>query len=212
MDVAVKICGLTDDAGVAAAVEHGAAYVGFVFFPPSPRSMEPARVAEMIDGLPEDVTAVGLFVDPTDADLDAVLREVRLGLIQLHGRESPDRVRDIRLEFGLPVMKAFGVSGPDDLTGAEAYLDVADMFLFDAKPPKEATRPGGNAESFEWSLMKGWCHDVPWLLAGGLTPANVAEAIRVSGAPGVDVSSGVEAAPGRKDPALIAAFLKAVHA
>lgn len=206
----VKICGLTDPDAVAAAVEGGATHLGFVFFPPSPRHVEPWEAAELCDGLPDDITVVGLFVDPTDDEVDAVMQQVRLGMIQAHGSETPERVDALRLEFGMPVMKALGVSGPDDLDAARTYLGVADMLLFDAKPPKDADRPGGNATAFDWAIMKGWTdRETPWLLAGGLTPANVAEALRVSGAWGVDVSSGVEAAPGEKDPALITAFLDA---
>lgn len=209
----IKICGLTDHDAVAAAVEGGATHLGFVFFARSPRAVEPWEAADLCDGLPEDVDVVGLFVDPTDDEINAVMQQVRLTLLQLHGSESPERVEAVRQEFGMPVMKAIGVSGPDDLEAAKAYLGVADMLLFDAKPPKDSDRPGGNATAFDWSLMTGWTdRETPWLLAGGLTPATVAEALRASGAPGVDVSSGVERAPGDKDPALIAAFLDAVYA
>lgn len=208
----VKICGLTDPDAVAAAVEGGASHLGFVFFPPSPRAVEPWEAAELCDGLPEDVAVVGLFVDPTDDEINAVMQQVRLDLIQLHGHETPERVEAVRQEFGMPVMKALGVSEAADLEAARTYLGVADMLLFDAKPPKGAERPGGNAVAFDWSLMSAWTDcETPWLLAGGLTPATVAEALRISGAPGVDVSSGVETAPGEKDPDLILAFLDAVY-
>ncbi|MFA7431420.1 MAG: phosphoribosylanthranilate isomerase, partial [Rhodospirillaceae bacterium] len=181
---------------------------GLVFFPKSPRFVTPGQAAHLIDGVPDEVTIVGLFVDPTDDDINTVMQQVRLGMLQLHGSESPERVEALRQEFGLPAMKAIGVSGPEDLTAAEAYVGVADMLLFDAKPPKDADRPGGNATSFDWSIMKAWTdRTTPWLLAGGLTPDNVAEALEISGADGVDVSSGVETAPGEKDPALIEKFL-----
>lgn len=206
----VKICGLTDHDAVAAAVEHGASHLGLVFFPPSPRNVSPDEAADLMDGVPDEVTITGLFVDPSDDDVNAVMQRVRLGLLQLHGSETPERVDALRLEFGLPVMKCIGVSCAADLEAAKPYLGVADMLLFDAKPPKDADRPGGNAQSFDWSIMKAWTDTTtPWLLAGGLTPDNVAEALRVSGAPGVDVSSGVEKAPGEKDPALIVKFLEA---
>jgi phosphoribosylanthranilate isomerase len=211
MPIDVKICGLTDDESVEAAVESGAAYLGFVFFPKSPRFIPPGEVAMLLEELPDDVKTVGLFVDPTDEEIDAVMQQIRLDMVQRHGTESPERVEDIRQEFAVEAIKAFGISSAEDLKAAEPYIDVADMLLFDAKPPKDADRPGGNAVSFDWSIMKAWTHPTPWLLAGGLTAANVAEAVRQSGAPGVDVSSSVERAPGEKDPALIRAFLEAVE-
>lgn len=211
MAAVAKICGITDEDALVAAVEGGAAYVGLVFFPPSPRSLTPEAASDLIDGLPEDVTVVGLFVDPTDADLDAVLNHVRLGMIQLHGQESPQRVEQVRAEYGTPVIKAIGVAGPDDLVRAEAYADSADMLLFDARPPEGADRPGGHGLPFAWDVMRQWRRtDVPWMLAGGLTPGTVAEAIHASGAEIVDVSSGVEREKGVKDPALVTAFLDAV--
>lgn len=211
MAAVAKICGITDEDALVAAVEGGAAYVGLVFFPPSPRALLPEDAAQMLDGLPEDVAAVGLFVDPTDDELDAVLNHVRLGMVQLHGQESPERVEQIRTEYALPVMKALGIAGPEDLERAEAYADSADMLLFDAKPPAGADRPGGHGLSFPWALMRQWRRtDVPWMLAGGLTPDNVAQAIHESGADMVDVSSGVEREKGVKDPELILAFLDAV--
>lgn len=215
MSTLVKICGLTDEDGIAAAIENGADMLGFVFFPNSPRHIAPEEAADLLSDLPvevrDQVRVVGLFVDPTDAELDAVFQHLRLDMVQLHGAETPDRVEAIRQEFGVEAMKAIGVAGPEDLKTAERYVGVADMLLFDAKPPAGADRPGGNATAFPWQVMAGWTGTTPWLLAGGLTPDNVAEAIRVAGAPGVDVSSGVENAPGDKDPAKIAAFLKAVE-
>lgn len=209
----VKICGLTDGDAVDAAIEAGADMLGFVFFPKSPRHVSPEEVAELLDPVPpevrEDVDIVGLFVDPTDEEIDAVFRHVRLDVIQLHGQETPERVEALRLEFAAEIIKAVGVSEAADLTAAEPYVGIADYLLFDAKPPQDADRPGGNAHSFPWDIMQGWTAKGPWLLAGGLTPENVAEAIKTAGAPGVDVSSGVEAAPGEKDPAKIEAFLKA---
>jgi phosphoribosylanthranilate isomerase len=210
MMVEVKICGITDEEAMDAAIEEGADYVGLVFFPPSPRNVAPDRAAELVEFAPGDVTKVGLFVDPDDATLDFVLTKVRLDLLQLHGHETPERVEAIRLEYGLPVMKVLSVSEAADLDAAEPYLAVADRLLFDAKPPKGALLPGGNAVSFDWSILTGRKWGLPWMLAGGLTPANVAEAVRISGAPCVDVSSGVESAPGIKDAEKIRAFIQAV--
>lgn len=211
MPVEVKICGITDEDAMDAAIEAGADYVGLVFFPPSPRNVTPDRAAELVEFAPGDVTKVGLFVDPDDSTLDAVLTRVRLDLLQLHGHETPERVEAIRLEYGLPVMKVLSVSDAADLDAAEPYLAVADRLLFDAKPPKGAVLPGGNAVSFDWSILTGRKWGLPWMLAGGLTPANVAEAVRISGASCVDVSSGVESAPGIKDAEKIRAFVAAAR-
>jgi len=209
--IEVKICGITDEEAMAAAVEAGADFIGLVFFAKSPRALTPARAAELTDGLPREVGRVGLFVDPDESVLDSVLSAVRLDLIQLHGAETPERIEAIRLEYGLPVMKVVGVAEAADLDAAQALLPVADRLLFDARPPKGATLPGGNAVSFDWSVLAGRRWPLPWMLAGGLTPDNVAEAIRISGAPGVDVSSGVESAPGQKDPELIRRFIQAAR-
>jgi len=206
-----KICGLTDEDAVVAAVKYGAAFLGAVFFPPSPRHLSPERAAELFDGTPEEIVKVGLFVDPTDDDLDQVLALVRLDMIQLHGSESPERVDAVRAEFGLPVMKALSIRDRNDLDQAARYADHADWLLFDAKAPEAAACPGGNAQSFDWSVLEGFHSPLPWMLAGGLTPDNVAEALRRTNAAVVDVSSGVERAPGQKDPAKIKAFLKAVN-
>lgn len=211
MSISVKICGLTDPDSVDAAVEGGADYIGFVFFDKSPRHIQPEAAAELSDGSPEDVSKVGLFVDPDDDQLDRVLSQVRLDVLQLHGEETPERIDAIRLAYGVPVMKVIGVADLTDIGIADRYADHADMLLFDAKPPAGSDRPGGNATAFPWDLMDAYTGTLPWLLAGGLTPDNVAEAIATAGAPGVDVSSGVESAPGRKDPALIKAFLKAAE-
>lgn len=209
MKVSVKICGISDARGLIAAVDAGASYVGFVFFRRSPRYVTLETAAELAAALPRTVTPVGLFVSPTESDLDAVLSHVRLGMVQLHGRETPERVDAVRAAFGLPVIKALGVSTAQDIRAAQAYEDHADWLLFDAKAPKSATRPGGNAVSFDWSLMKSYTGATPWMLAGGLTPRNVAKAVRESGARAVDVSSGVETRPGVKSPAKIRAFLNA---
>lgn len=206
--VKVKICGLTDEDSVEAAVEAGADFLGAVFFERSPRHISIARAAEIFDGVPDKVRRVGLLVDPDDALLEAVMNNVRLDYFQLHGAESPQRIEAIRQEFGMPVIKAIGISAEADLAAAEPYADVADWLLFDAKPLPGADRPGGNAQSFDWAMLKGRKWPCPWLLAGGLTSENVAEAIRLSGAKAVDVSSGVESTPGVKDLAKIARFVE----
>ncbi len=212
MAVEVKICGIRDAEGLDAAIEAGADYIGFVFFPPSPRAVTPAGAAALSARQAGGPVRVGLFVDPTDEDLAATLAEVPLGLIQLHGEETPARAAAIRARFGLPVMKALGIGAPEDFAAVDAFAPVVDRFLFDAKPPPGGPLPGGNAQPFEWRLMAGRTVPKPWLLAGGLTPGNVAEAIRTAQAPGVDVSSGVERARGVKDPALIRAFIAAARA
>ncbi len=212
MSVEVKICGLSDVESVAAAVENGADFLGFNFFERSPRFVSVDVVAEITDGLPDSVAKVGVFVDPDDALLDQVLNHVRLDYVQLHGQESSERVDAVRLNYGVRVIKAIGVSNAEDVQSTASFTDHADRMLFDAKPSPEADRPGGNARAFNWTLMKDYSNALPWFLAGGLTPDTVTEAIAVSGAAAVDVSSGVESAPGQKDPALIAAFLAAAKA
>jgi len=207
MPVSVKICGLTEAAGLAAAVEAGARYVGFVFFAKSPRHVTPETAAELAAQVPAGVAKVGLFVDPDDAALEAVLARVPLDLIQLHGAETPARVAEIKARCGLPVMKAVGIADPPDLDALWDYGLVADLLLIDAKPPRGAPLPGGNGLAFDWRLLAGRQILKPWLLAGGLTPENVAEAVRLTRAPGVDVSSGVESAPGIKDPQRIRRFI-----
>lgn len=212
MKLQVKICGLSDERGVTAAVDAGANLVGFVFFRRSPRYVTPETAATLANLVPRGVKKVGLFVNPTDADLDKVLKTVRLDMIQLHGKESPARVDAVRLLSGLPVIKALGIETAKDLIDAKAYDGHADWLMFDAKPPKGATRPGGNAKSFDWTLLKSYVGRSPWVLAGGLTRANVAKALKESGTRLVDVSSGVESRPGVKSPAKIRAFVKAARA
>lgn len=206
--IAVKVCGLTTPGDVAAAAEAGAAYVGFVFFPPSPRALTPAAARAAAVEAPPGVVKVGLFVDPDDEALGIVLDRVPLDMIQLHGDESPERVAAVRTLAGLPVMKAIGLREAGDLALIDAH-GTADQLLIDAKAPEGATLPGGNGLAFDWSLLAGRRLAQPWLLAGGLTPETVATAIRRTGARQVDVSSGVESAPGRKDPDLMRAFVEA---
>ena len=211
MTIEIKTCGLTDPAAVRAAVDAGADMVGFVFFARSPRHIEPARAAELAEDVPAGILKVGLFVDPTDAEIEAVLAHVALDMIQLHGDELPQRVAEVREAFDKPVMKAVAIASPGDVIAARAYEAVADRLLFDAKPPEGAERPGGNALAFDWALIADADWTLPWMLAGGLTPENVAAAIRATNAPGVDVSSGIEDAPGRKNPQKIRAFIAAAR-
>lgn len=211
MSIRVKICGLTRPEDVAACHAAGAAYIGFNFFPRSPRYVTPATARTLALAAPPGLAKVALTVNATDDELDAILAEVPLDMLQLHGSESPERVAEIRTRFGLPVMKAIGIADVADLAQIEAHAPVADQLLIDAKAPKGAVLPGGNGIAFDWRLIAGRRWPVPWMLAGGLTPANVAEAVRLTGARQVDVSSGVESAPGVKDAALIHAFCEAVQ-
>jgi phosphoribosylanthranilate isomerase len=209
MTVEVKICGLSTPDSVKAAVRAGARYIGFVFFARSPRYVTPSFAAELGGFARNGITRVGLVVDADDEALEAIVANANLDMLQLHGEETPERVAEIRSRFGLPVMKAVPIAGPDDLAVARTYEPVADMLLFDAKPPKGADRPGGNALSFDWTVLAGESWSVPWMLAGGLDPHNVEEAVRRSGATRVDVSSGVEDRPGVKDNDKIREFLEA---
>ena len=205
----VKICGIKDTAALEAARQAGADMVGFVFFPPSPRAVTANQAGELARSYRNGPQRVGLFVDPDDAMLAATLAEVPLDILQLQGHETPARAGEIRARFGKPVMKALGIASKADLAHLPEYADQVDYFLLDARPPPGSALPGGNAQAFDWALMKGEKPPRPWLLAGGLTPANVVQAITTSGAPGVDVSSGVERTRGVKDPAAIAAFIAA---
>jgi len=206
-DTRVKICGLTDPADIPAAIVAGASYLGFNFFPKSPRYIDLEAAAFMAASVPVGVGKVGLTVDADDATLDLLTTSVPLDFLQLHGKESPARVAEVKERYGLPVIKVVGISGPEDVTQIDFYGKVADQILVDAKPPKGADRPGGNAVAFDWKLIAGRRWPVPWMLAGGLTPENVAEAIRLTGARQVDVASGVESAPGVKDPERMRAFI-----
>jgi phosphoribosylanthranilate isomerase len=211
MATPAKICGLSTADAVRAAVEGGAAYVGFVFFPRSPRDIAPERAAELAaPARAAGVKVVAVTVDPADALLDRLSATLKPDLIQLHGHETPARAAEVKGRTGAGVISALRVSTPADLDAAHAFETVADHLMFDAKPPADAVLPGGNGAAFDWAMLAGRRFARPWFLAGGLGPANVADAVRVSGAPMVDVSSGVEGAPGVKDPALIAAFLRAV--
>ncbi|PYF09453.1 phosphoribosylanthranilate isomerase [Rhodobacter viridis] len=209
--VRCKICGLKTPADVEAAAQAGAGYIGLVFFPRSPRHLDIAQARELALLAPVGLAKVALVVDADDATLQAITDAVPLDLLQLHGRESPDRVAEVKARFGLPVMKAVGVAEAADLAAIADYEAVADQILVDAKAPKGAALPGGNGLAFDWRLIAGRPWRRPWMLAGGLTPENVAEAVRLTGARQVDVSSGVESAPGVKDAARIAAFVAAAQ-
>jgi len=205
--VRVKICGINDPAAIDAAVEGGADWTGFNFFPPSPRYVTPVRAKELASRHKDGPTRVGLFVNPTEAMIAEVLAEVPLDILQLYG--AGDALAGLRTRFGRPVWCAVGVETAADLP---LGLAGADALLLEAKPPADATRPGGNAVRFDWTLTQNWHAPGPWLLAGGLDPENVGDAIRLSGAEAVDVSSGVERAKGVKDPALIHAFIRNARA
>jgi phosphoribosylanthranilate isomerase len=211
MTVTVKICGLTAPDTLEVALEAGADYVGFVFFPPSPRNLgvEGARMlAAQVKGR---ARKVALTVDANDDFIAAVVAALKPDMLQLHGKETTDRVVAVRTRFGLPVMKALPIATRADLAAIRPYSAVADHLLFDARPPADATRPGGLGKAFDWTLLHGVDASVPWMLSGGLDPGNVAEAIAMTGARGVDVSSGVERAPGEKDAGKIRAFIRAAR-
>ncbi len=214
MPIEVKICGINAPEALSAAVEAGADYVGFIFYPPSPRYVTPDEAGALARAAPAHVRKVGLLVDADDETIADTMTAVRLDMLQLHGRESPGRVAEIRARFALPVMKAVPIAGADDVAAADDYCRAAERLLFDAKPPKDTkdALPGGNALAFDWQLLAGKTWPLPWMLSGGLDAGNVAEAVQTSGARAVDVSSGVEDRPGLKNPDKIRAFLAAAKA
>lgn len=212
MKVEAKICGLTDAVSVETAMAGGARHIGLVFFPKSPRNIAPAAAAELSRLASTTTSVVGLLVNPSDALLEDVVTQVPLNLLQLHGEETPARVAEIRARWNIPVMKAIPLATAEDLAAVPAYEAVADRLLFDAKLPKGVLGlPGGNGLQFDWTLLAGRQFARPWMLAGGLTPENVVQAVQATGAPAVDVSSGVEDRPGHKSPARISAFLDALR-
>lgn len=208
-DIRFKICGLTRPQDVAAVAGAGAHYAGFVFFPKSPRNVTVDQAASLAQACPPGLCKVALTVDADDALLDRLMAEVPLDMLQLHGHETPARVSEVKARYGLPVMKAVGIADATDLPALDMYAQVADQILVDAKPSANADLPGGNGLAFDWTLLEKRRWPVPWMLAGGLMPDNVAEAVARTGARQVDVSSGVESAPGHKDPDRIAAFARA---
>ena len=207
MSIDVKICGINSAEALDAAAQGGARMLGFVFFPKSPRSVTPVEAQALMARVPEGVLKVALMVDPDDFDVGAVCRQLPVDVVQLHGSESLERVADIKAVTGLPVMKAVGIQGADDIKRAHEFEALCDYILLDAKAPEGADLPGGNALSFDWDLIRGETWAKPWLLAGGLNAGNLAEAVKTSGAGFVDVSSGVEDAPGRKSARKIREFL-----
>ena len=211
MRTAIKICGISTPEALDAAVAAEADFVGLVFFPPSPRHVDTYAAAALAARGGGKIGRVGLFVDADDGLLRDAIGAGRLDAVQLHGEETPERVAQVKERFGLPVWKALPVATEKDIQKAEAYRGVADLLLFDAKTPKDAALPGGMGLRFDWALLSGWRGKTGWGLAGGLSPANVAQAIAETGAPLVDTSSGVESAPGIKDVDKIAAFCRAAH-
>ncbi|MBU6207543.1 MAG: phosphoribosylanthranilate isomerase [Alphaproteobacteria bacterium] len=207
MTIAVKICGITTAGALDAALEGGATHIGLVFFPPSPRYIAPDDAVALAARIAGRAKIVGLFVNPADAVLRQVLAKVPLDIIQLHGEEAPARASDIKSQTGLPIWKAVPVRKRIDLAVAEQYLSIAERILYDAKAPPGAALPGGNGMRFDWEVLRGHRHSMPWILSGGLDAGNIAEAVRVTGAIMLDVSSGVETAPGVKDVDKIKAFL-----
>lgn len=211
MRINIKICGLKTPEMVAVSAEAGATAVGFVFFAPSPRAVTVEQARALAQSVPPGIDRVALVVDADDAALERIVTQVPLDVLQLHGCETPERVAQIRRDFGLLTMKAIAVADALDLQQIERYVSVTDRLLFDARASKEATRPGGNARCFDWQLLRGLECSVPWMLAGGLHAGNVGEALRVTQAKGVDVSSGVESSPGCKSEAKIWEFIQAVR-
>jgi len=213
MSVAAKICGLSTEAAVAAAVAEGAALVGFNFYPLSPRAVTAEKAAELCSGVPRTVARVGIFVDADDDAIAGVLDAAPIDILQFHGSESPARVADAKARFARPVMKAVSIAGPEDVAASTRYEEVVDMLLFDAKPPRRPDAlPGGNGLAFDWGLIAGRSWRRPWMLSGGLSAELLPEAVRISGAKMVDVSSGVETRPGVKDLGKIRAFMAAARA
>jgi phosphoribosylanthranilate isomerase len=211
MSLTVKICGLSTPETLDVALDAGADMVGFVFFPPSPRniSFETARaLASRVQGRARKVANT---VDADDTLLASIIDALKPDMLQLHGHETPQRVAAMRESFGLPVMKALPIESRPDLDAIPLYTKNADRLLFDARPPRDATRPGGLGKPFDWHLLKDLDLSIPFMLSGGLSPLNVVEALRITRAPGVDVSSGVESAPGVKDPEKIRAFIRAAR-
>ncbi|HVI90010.1 MAG TPA: phosphoribosylanthranilate isomerase [Dongiaceae bacterium] len=209
MAIEAKICGLTTPEAIDTAISHGAALIGLVFFARSPRYLTPAAAGTLSRPVAGKVSRVGLIVDATDDEIAAILGDCPLDMLQLHGKETPARVAEIRAKFTRPVMKALSIATAADIAGARAYEDVVDRLMFDAKPPKDMKNalPGGNAVSFDWALLAGQSFSRPWMLAGGLTAENLADAVRTSGARAVDTSSGVEDQPGVKNLQKIKDFL-----
>jgi phosphoribosylanthranilate isomerase len=208
MSVLCKLCGLKTLDDVEAASLAGARYVGFVFFKKSTRNLDIQTAQRLALNVPVGITKVALVVNASDTLLDDIISTVSIDMLQLHGTETLKRVSEVRMRYGLPVMKAVGIANVSDVKKAQSYSEVADQLLLDAKPVAGVNLPGGNGLSFDWELLRGQTWSIPWMLAGGLTPENVAAAVKLSGAKQVDVSSGIEMSPGQKDPELMARFIQ----
>lgn len=212
MNLDIKICGLKTDDAVAAALDGGASHIGFIFFAKSPRNIDPVEAGRLRKAAIGRAKAVAVTVDADDATLDAIVAAMKPDFLQLHGHETVERVAQVKARFGLPVIKAFALRERDDLDQIKPYDGVADMFLFDAKPPKGSELPGGNGVSFDWQLLSALDGQDPYMLSGGLNAANIGAALQATNARGIDISSGVESAPGVKDVSLIKEFFQAVRA
>ena len=208
----IKICGLGTDAALAAALAGGATHVGFIFFGKSPRNVDPIEAGRLREAARGKAKAVAVTVDADDDALDRIVSAMSPDMLQLHGKETPERVAEVKARFGLPVMKAFSIRDASDLAVIGAYRGIADRLLFDAKPPAGSDLPGGNGVSFDWRLLAALDRNVDYMLSGGLNAANIGDALRLANPPGIDISSGVESAPGVKDVALIENFFRAVKA
>ena len=212
MALDIKICGLKTDGALAAALAGGASHVGFIFFAKSPRYVDPLEAGRLRQAATGKAQAVAVTVDASDAFLDEIVAKMHPDMLQMHGSETPERVAQVKARYGLPVMKALSVSEAADLERIKPFIGVADRFLFDAKPPKGSELPGGNGVAFDWHILAGLDASVDYMLSGGLNAANIGDALRLANPPGIDISSGVESAPGVKDPALIEQFFRAVRA
>ena len=212
MTLDIKICGLKTEEALTAALAGGASHVGFIFFAKSPRNVSPADAGRLRKAAIGRAEAVAVTVDADDPTLDAIVAEMRPDMLQLHGSEAPERVAAVKSRYGLPVMKAFSIRGATDLAATKPYRGIADRLLFDAKPPKGAELPGGNGVPFDWRVLAALDPDIDYMLSGGLNAQNIGEALRLVSPTGIDISSGVESAPGVKDAALIEAFFRTVRA
>lgn len=212
MALDIKICGLKTDAAMAAALAGGASHVGFIFFARSPRYIDPADAGRLREAARGKALAVAVTVDADDKFLDEIVAKMQPDMLQLHGSETPARVAELKARYGLPVMKVFSISEAADIERIKPFVGIADRFMFDAKPPKGSALPGGNGVAFDWRVLAGLDAGVDYMLSGGLNAANIGDALRLANPPGIDVSSGVESAPGVKDPALIEQFFRAARA
>jgi phosphoribosylanthranilate isomerase len=212
MALDIKICGLKTDGALAAALAGSASHVGFIFFVKSPRYVDPVEAGRLRQAATGKATAVAVTVDASDSFLDEIVTKMHPDMLQLHGSETPERMAELKARYGLPVMKALSVSEAADVERIKPFIGVADRFLFDAKPPKGSELPGGNGLPFDWRILAGLDASVDYMLSGGLNAANIGDALRLANPPGIDISSGVESAPGVKEPALIEQFFRAVRA